>query len=90
MIPVAGLDASVDEIPRGSTKDDSLALNRLPTSKIIIHEMTTFANSCMASCRGPPFDCLKQFDDSDIPDIYSSDSDESYESDVSADPETEQ
>ena len=57
MVPVAGLDASVDEIPRGSTKDDSLALNRLPTGKIIIHEMTTFANSCMASCRGPPFDC---------------------------------
>ena len=32
----------------------------------------------------------KQFDYSDISDIYFSDSDESYESDVSADPETEQ
>ena len=32
----------------------------------------------------------KQFDDSDISDIYFYDSDESYESDVSDDPETEQ
>jgi hypothetical protein len=31
----------------------------------------------------------RQLDDSDIPDIYSSDSDESYESDVSADLETD-
>ena len=31
----------------------------------------------------------KQFDDSDIPDMYSSDSDEPYESDVSADLETD-